>query len=181
MKKVKLMMAFLLITSMLYAQTDSDIFQACRSGNLELLQKLCAEDVSLVNETNQMGFSPLILAVYNDQPTVVKYLIEKKANLDAQDRSGNTALMGAIFKGYSHQVELLLKAGADVNLSNHNNAKALTFAATFGGAEITALLLEAGAEVDYVDSQGKKPLDHAIMQDNQAFLTVYKKYHKIEN
>jgi ankyrin repeat protein len=66
----------------------------------------------------------------------------------------------------------LLEAGADVNLRNGQGAPALTFAATFGQLEIASLLLRNGADRDLHDSRGKSPLDHALMQENEAMVEL---------
>jgi len=150
----------------------TDFFEACRRNDIENIRLLYEKDPALVNTVDMRGFTPLILAVYNDAADVVDFLIDKGANLHAQDGSGNTALMGVCFKGYKDIAQKLLNAGVDVNQRNANGATALTFAATFGHLQIAEWLLEKGADINIRDSRGKSPLDHAYIQENDAMIAL---------
>ncbi len=149
---------------------------ACRRGDDTEVAQLCDLFPLLINAQDVKGFTPLIIAVYNNQSGVVRLLIEKGADVNAQDAAGNTALMGACFKGYAEMAELLIDAGAEVNLRNFQGAPALTFAATFGQLAIAEQLLEKGAQVDFPDSRGKTSADHAAIQENGEMLALFERY-----
>ncbi len=150
----------------------SDIYHACRTGDLTLLHQLVQQDPSLVNALSESGYPPLILVTYSDQLEAARYLVEHGADIDLQDRSGNTALMGAVFKRHTEQIDWLLKRGADVNAQNLNGASALTYACTFAGPEVVQQLLKAGATTTNKDERGLTPVDHARMQGNKAVLEL---------
>lgn len=171
MKKfsISLIIAFLVCQSM----EAQDIFQAARDNNVAGLEKIWTEEIN-INQTDKRGFTPLILAVYNESYEAAKFLLDKGANPNAQDANGNTALMGATFKGYPKMVDLLLKYKTDVNLANFNNASALVFAATFGQTEIAKKLLEKGADKNVKDNSGKTAWDHAKIQENEVMLQILK-------
>jgi hypothetical protein len=80
-----------------YGQT---IFEVSRNGDLEKLKELYASDNAIINTADSKGFTPLILAAYNEQDEIVTYLLENGSDVNAKDLSGNTALMGVCFKGY---------------------------------------------------------------------------------
>ena len=143
-----------------------NIFEACRSGNVELLNQSYSQAPESINIVDAKGYTPLILAVYNNQPQIVDFLLAKGADVNAVDMAGNTALMGVCFKGYKELARKLIEAGAEVNQRNVNGATALTFVATFGHLEIAEMLLEKGAATDVPDPRGKTPLDHARIQEN---------------
>lgn len=151
-------------------------FDACRRGDTALVEQLLQQNSSLVNIADHRGFTPLILAVYNEQPDVVALLLQRGANVEAQDAAGNTALMGVCFKGYTGIAEKLLAAGAGVNAINANGANALTFAATFGHLAIAEMLLRQGANVHQPDARGKTPLDHAFIQENEPMVRLLEQY-----
>ena len=153
-----------------------DIFDACRRGDLAAVEQLYADDPQVIHSSDFRGFTPLILAVYNDQPIVADFLLQHGAHPDAQDAAGNSALMGVSFKGYKELALRLLDAGADVNLRNVNGATALTFAATFGHLQIAEWLLQGGADMTLRDSRGKSPIDHAVAQDNEAMIDLFQRY-----
>ncbi|MDB5251602.1 MAG: hypothetical protein JWP27_771 [Flaviaesturariibacter sp.] len=150
----------------------SFFLDACRRGDAADVAKMCELFPELVNETDGKGFTPLIIAIYNNQLGVATMLLQQGASPDAQDASGNTALMGACFKGYEEAADLLLAHGANVNVRNSQGAPALTFAATFGQLGIARKLLERGADKTPADTRGKTPLDHARMQENEAMVAL---------
>jgi ankyrin repeat protein len=155
---------------------STDVFDACRRGDLESVKSIYESDKESINSTDMKGFTPLILAVYNEQPDVVDFLLEKGTQLEVADSAGNTALMGVCFKGYKEIAAKLIEAGADVNQRNVNGATALTFAATFGHLDIAKMLLEKGADIYVPDVRGKSPLDHARMQENWEMYELLGQY-----
>jgi ankyrin repeat protein len=84
---------------------------ACRRRDVEQVANMIDANRSLVNTEDHKGFTPLIIAVYNNQQEVVKLLLRKGARADMQGFSGNTALMGVAFKGYTELAANLLDAG----------------------------------------------------------------------
>ncbi len=169
---------FLLLTSInMVSEEQADILEACRKGDIAQVENLYAIRPDLIHTADSRGFTPLIIAVYNNQPAVVDFLLQKGARTEAQDFSGNTALMGASFKGYKELAEKLLHAGADVNQRNGNGATALTFAATFGQLGIAEMLLQNGADVTLTDARGKTPLDHAWIQENDEMVALIERYY----
>lgn len=163
----------LLLISITFVASAQDIFQAARGGNVEQI-KIAIEKGESVDASDARGFTPLILAVYNDQPDAVDFLIKEGATLAQADGSGNTALMGAVFKGNFNMVKKLVEAGADVNQRNLNDASALIFAATFGRVDIVEYLLAHKADKAIQDNRGKTALDHATMQENEAIIQLLK-------
>ncbi|TRX58217.1 ankyrin repeat domain-containing protein [Fulvivirga sp. M361] len=169
MINIKLTLTFILfniLSCQLKGQQLPGIFDACRTGNFDVIKKLSIHHLDILNSQDDKGYTPLILAVYNDHPHIVKFLLSQSVHVDAQDNSGNTALMGAVFKGYSYYVKLLLQHKASVNLQNYNLATALTFAVTFSSSDVVSELLAQEAQYDLKDARGLTPLDHAWMQGN---------------
>lgn len=155
---------------------EAALLNACRTGNLDEVKKIYEAEPSIINRADARGYTPLILAVYSNQPSIVSFLLEKGAQINAQDSAGNSALMGASFKGYTEIAIQLLNAGANVNLRNGSGAPALTFAVTFGHLRIAELLLQKGANVSLADALGKTPSDHARIQGNDAMINLLERY-----
>ena len=153
-----------------------EIFDACRQGNLQKINELYQANPAVVNAEDHKGFTPLVLAAYNDQPAAVDFLLEKGAEVNPPAGSGNTALMGVCFKGFTEIAAKLLSAGAEVNQTNSSGATALTFAATFGHLAIAEMLLKKGADVNIRDARGKSPLDHARLQENWPMYDLLRPY-----
>ncbi|WP_306350562.1 ankyrin repeat domain-containing protein [Flavobacterium sp. '19STA2R22 D10 B1'] len=151
---------------------QEEFFNAIRSGNLVQLEKSAKEDPKLVETMTPNGFTPLIIAAYNNQVDVVALLIRLGANTDAQDHSGNTALIGACFKGYIDIIKLLIENGSNPNLTNYTQSSALIFAATYGHLEIVQYLLNHKANASHKDGKGQTALDYAHLQENKAIVTL---------
>jgi ankyrin repeat protein len=156
---------------------QTDFFDACRRGDKETVERLYEVYPNIIHTEDVRGFTPLIIAVYNNQVEVADFLLIKGAKAETQDQNaGNTALMGVCFKGYKELAEKLIEAGADINQRNNQGATALTFAATFGHLEIAKMLLEKGADVHAKDVRGKSSLDHAIIQENEKMIELLQSY-----
>ena len=140
------------------------IFDYARSGDLESIQNL---DLTLerIDKKNTQGYSPLMLAAYNGNLEVARYLITKGANAESADLSGSTVLMGAAFKGQLDLVELLLASGAKIEARNAKNQTALDFANMFGRSEV-ALLLK---------SKQHKPLEFGIKDIFSGWISYFYK------
>lgn len=154
----------------------NEIFDAARKNDLQKVINIYEADAGAIHKADIKGFTPLILAVYNNSEDVVDFLLQKGAKTGGQDAAGNTALMGVSFKGYTNVAKKLLDAGADVNERNGNGATALTFAATFGHLAIAEMLLQNGADINLADARGKTPLDHARLQENWPMYDLIEKY-----
>ncbi|HEX8279361.1 MAG TPA: ankyrin repeat domain-containing protein, partial [Segetibacter sp.] len=77
---------------------QNEIFDACRQGNVEKVEKLYEVNPDIINAEDHKGFTPLILATYNNQPAIVDFLLRKGAVINSYDGSDNSALMGVCFK-----------------------------------------------------------------------------------
>lgn len=127
--------------------------------------------------------SPLIFAIKNNQPEMVKILLQVKNKLHT---TLNEALEEAIREGCSAIVEELIKEGADVNYVNKNKDTPLILAIEKARPlsefcrqaqeqsksrweereEIIQILLEAGANINYVDKYGETALMKAIKKQD---------------
>ncbi|NXW56024.1 AN34B protein, partial [Eurystomus gularis] len=116
------------------------------------LTRLLLEGGAYINESNERGETPLMIACrtkHVDSQSVskakmVKYLLENKADPNIQDKSGKTALMHACLeKAGPEVVSLLLKSGADPSLQDHSNCSALVYAIHSEDKETLKVLLNA--------------------------------------
>jgi ankyrin repeat protein len=73
-------------------------------------------------------------------------LLDKKADVNAADNSGQTTLMLASTNGRLEVVQMLLAKKAVVNAKDKNGRTALMLASQGGHEEVKKLLVKAGAE-----------------------------------
>ncbi|MEM0942284.1 MAG: ankyrin repeat domain-containing protein [Bacteroidota bacterium] len=112
-----------------------------RNEQLHELTEAIKSNPDIVNQPDERGFTPLVLASYLGKETVARLLIENGADIDAQDAMiGNTALMGVCFKGAVRLAKLLIEKGANTTLKNNNGETALDFAKNGGHEKIVSIL-----------------------------------------
>jgi len=112
-----------------------------RTSNQEALKEAISSNPEIVNQPDERGFTPLVLATYLNQKDVTELLLANGADINAQDAMmGNTALMGVCFKGSHELAKLLVEKGADTTLKNKQGETALDFAQKGGFEEIVGLL-----------------------------------------
>ena len=106
------------------------------------------------------GRSALMVASGRGHCDLVRFLLEKGAQVDFQDYCGKSALMLASECGQCEVARLLLDRGAEVGLRDCVNGKsALMIASECGQCEVARLLLDRGAEVGLRDCwNGKSAL-----------------------
>ncbi|MDE2682390.1 MAG: ankyrin repeat domain-containing protein, partial [Verrucomicrobiota bacterium] len=108
------------------APPNVDIFKATAEGSLEALKQHIAAGTDLNQRTpDDQKSTLLITAAAFGQAKAAKVLIKAKADLNLQNKDGNTALHTAAFLCHPEIVEALLKAGADKAIKANTGATAL--------------------------------------------------------
>ncbi|XP_016085360.1 ankyrin repeat domain-containing protein 34B-like [Sinocyclocheilus grahami] len=116
------------------------------------LTRLLLEGGAYINESNECGETPLMVACrsrHMDHQSVSKakmvgYLLESGADPNIQDKSGKTALMHACLKQAGPEVvALLLGSGADPCLEDHTGSSALIYAINACDEETLKILMDA--------------------------------------
>jgi hypothetical protein len=90
----------------------------------------------------------LIVGCYFGHVAVVKWSLDKGADINAQGGWCGNALQTASFHGYEQIVKLLLDKGADIDARGGNYGNALQVASERGHEQIVKLLLDKGADVN---------------------------------
>jgi hypothetical protein len=154
------------------------LFAAVRSGDLDALNALLADDPSLAN-AREDGVSAVLVSLYHRQAGARAALLAagaeigpleaaalgRTAQLDpgARGADGFTALHLAAFFGGAEAVRALLAAGADANADAENplHVRPLHSAVAARDLESVRALLEAGADPNVRQQGGFTPLDGA--------------------
>ena len=170
MKQVYFILLFISFST-LYAQKN--IFDICRNGSIEEITILYNENPDIINKRNESGYSPLIIACYHGNETIVAFLVNLVNDINGSSDYG-TPLMAAVVKGNINIVKLLLEKNADTNITDANGTNALHYATIFKLEDIAKLLVNAGAKIDIKDQHGKSPLDYAILNKNEEIIKILK-------
>lgn len=100
-------------------QYQTTFFHDCESGDFNAVAEKLVFDPSLVFLTNEKGWSPLIVACFNQRYEVAKLLLDNGSNPNRCGASGTTPLMYAKTKILNQEkpdlslIKLLIDAGAD--------------------------------------------------------------------
>jgi hypothetical protein len=93
--------------------------RAVSSGKLDAVKRILGRRARRINERRpQGGSTPLSTASLHGHLEIVKYLISRRANVNATNRDGNTPLHVAAFMCRSEVVQLLLEKGGSTLTKN---------------------------------------------------------------
>jgi hypothetical protein len=93
----------------------------------EIIRLLIFSGRIKINEKNNNGETPLLIAAKNKYFDAVQLLINNKANSNIQDKMGDTSLHKAAMSGEKGIYDFLIKNGADENIENIDHKKASSF------------------------------------------------------
>lgn len=148
------------------AQDPEKFYSAIRENNLAQLQALLDQKAS-ANVADNRGITPLMYAAEIGSVDAMRLLIDRGADVNAQNAFGSTALMWSVAD--PAKVRLLLDHGAQVNTVAKSGRTALIIAAfTNPSAEVVRLLLAKGAKVGVMDVRHVTPLNAATFGNDTA-------------
>lgn len=141
---------------------DHQFYQAIKSGDLARVKSLLDQDPAWVTTRDEQGVSPILTAVYNNQPEVLGELISRIPNLDIWEASATGHLLRV--------KELLDQDPALLNAFSPDGFTPLGLAAFFGRKAILEELIRRGADVNIPSNNAMKvqAIHSAVAQQNQA-------------
>jgi ankyrin repeat protein len=139
---------------------------------LNFLYSLGKVDPAWKEKTVIHARRPLAWAAKNGHEGVVRFLLEKGAEVDWMDPNGRTALCEGASGAHEAVVKLLLKNGAEVDSKDNSGETPLSHAAYKGHQAVVKLLLKNGAEVDSKDISGETPLSRAAYKGHRAVVKL---------
>lgn len=174
MKNLLLVISIFLSFSFVSAQEKAkSIFDVARSGTVSEVKELMKQNPDIINQTNEGGFSPLILACYRGNVEVAEFLMDNVKDVNYKSQEG-TALAGLSVKYNKNLVEHLLKKNANPNIADSTGSTPLFWAVKFGNKELTELLLKYNADQSIKDSQGITPFEYALQTNNKEIINLLK-------
>ncbi|PIK16041.1 ankyrin repeat domain-containing protein [Halobacteriovorax sp. JY17] len=139
--------------------------RASFGAQLPFVKYLVDELGADVNKPDKDQITPLMEAAASENIAVVKFLLEKKADVNTQNKLGADSLTIALSSGDPELAAILLKNGANANLKwNKKNLSHLMNAARNGHRGIVRVLLSHQARINDQDDQGNTALHYAAAQ-----------------
>jgi methionyl-tRNA formyltransferase len=106
-----------------YKDTFPLLMKSCANNDLELVMSYLNK--FNVNEKNEKGWSPIIVAAYHGQLNIIRLLLEYGANINDVNYNGTTVFMYAKDYAIEHNsveyLEELKSLGADLSLSDYRD------------------------------------------------------------
>jgi ankyrin repeat protein len=123
------------------------------------------------------GYTPLDMAAFSLRyMPMVKFLIDKGANVNAQASSGATPLFWAVMREQKDEVVYLIDHGANVNLADAYGDTILDMVLHLQYFTMIQPLLDHGADVNAVDQSQHRPLTYALQMDDHKWADLLKKH-----
>jgi ankyrin repeat protein len=171
-----------------------ELISSIQQGDLAAVERLIAEDRSLVNSQDAQGVSAVMVSVYYGKPEITSLLLRRRPRLNLFDScaigrvervksilkrkpkllnefapDGFQPLGLAAFFGHVEVVRFLLESGAEVNSPSQNGLKVTPLHSAAAGRhyEIAMLLLEQGANPNLRQEGDFVPL-HSAAQNGQV-------------
>lgn len=113
-------------------------------------------------------------AAYCNQPRLVKWLIEKGANVDPRSNHNVTPLIESAHLGHLEVVKILVQNGADVNAATKKGWTALMWSGKKGRVEVVRFLLQSGADKSPKNHRGKTALEIAEAKGQKEVVKILK-------
>ncbi len=141
-------------------------YSAIRENNLTEL-KAMLDQKGNANIADDRGITPLMYAAEIGSLDAMRLLIDRGADVNAQNAFGSTVLMWSVSD--PAKVRLLLDHGAQVNTAARSGRTALIVAAfTNPSTEVVKLLLAKGAKTGVMDRMHVTPLNAATFGNDTA-------------
>lgn len=125
----------------LYLDRLEELLEACKLGDMKTVVEICTVQKH-INSANYNGWTPLIVAVYNNQIEIAKYLIMHGADIKVKNNNGTNLLMYA--------------------KDAYFNSKDIT---------LFKMLYEMGLDIEEKDYRGKKLSEYLSEQKYQGLMS----------
>ena len=123
---------------------------ACAFGFLSFMKacELSSTDLNQRQLLDDAEYTLLHIAAEEGKDQVVRMLLDKGADVNAQGGLYGNALQAASYGGYDRVVQILLDKGADVNAQGGEYGNALYTASRGGHDQVVQILLDKGADIN---------------------------------
>ncbi len=137
---------------------SDDIHEFAQKGDLESVKALIEQDPELVSARDNDGRTPLHWACLGVHLDVVKFLVEKGADVNAEDSNKIVPLHSLATRNSAAAIAVLADKGANIDAKDYGGNTALHYAAMSDAADAVEILLVAGADIESRENYSRTPL-----------------------
>lgn len=153
---------------------NSPLIHAAKYDNLEVVRLLLtSKNVAInidVDKRNVFEVTPLMMAAKNGNELIVKYLLDKGADVSAADWNGMTPVYHAVKGGHTNLIKTFRQKDADLNIQDHNGITPLLYSITKRRWNMVTSLVDNGADINIRSSRNIYPLKLLIEMDMQQII-----------
>lgn len=145
-------------------QQSGELIQAVENNDLEKVREILQDTSYPINETNDKGETPLLIAAHENYTEAAKLLIEAGADINQQDHIQDSAYLYAGAQGKTEILKYMLEhAEPNQAVVNRYGGNALIPAAEKGHLDNVQLLLADGrVDIDHQNNFGYTALIEAV-------------------
>jgi uncharacterized protein len=160
---------------------DTDLIDAVKAGDMTSAMLMLAAGAN-VNARDAENSTVLMLAAHMGNASMVRLLIEKGADVNANNESGWAPLAKSVYnpdlkRGFPDIARALIEAGANVEAAIGYGVRPLMLASGYGETAVVQVLLEAGADVLACNEGGYTAL---MMVKQKHYVDVINLLHEAE-
>jgi ankyrin repeat protein len=158
------------------------LLEAVSRGDTETIRVVLEKGANINAKEPHTGATVLHLAIVFKHPELIQFLIDNKADVQAQDNDGFTALHLANMRSKSRIVSVLLASGANKEIKNSLGFTALHTAVFSERIENVQILLDNQVDIEARDNTGCTALYIAALKGNPKIIEMLLSYGaQIEN
>jgi len=150
--------------------------ESAKSGDLRVITEFIEKNG--VDHVDEKGESLLMNTCRRNDPEVVRFLLEKGAQVDRKfEDSGKTVLHKTAACDTAKNFAVLLEYDPDINVLDNKGRTPLDMAARFSRSlDIVKMLVRRGVDVNRPDHGGYTPLHRASVSDSSGILPFLLKH-----
>ena len=148
---------FILFNTILSSHAQ-EIFEAVRANDISKVKSFVETNPEFINARDKDGRTPLHWACRGVYIEIIRYLVEKGAEVNARDNNLVTPLISLTTRNNSDGASFLLSQKADPNIMDISEQTPLHYAAAAGLPAMVKILLENEADPELRNSYGRTPL-----------------------
>lgn len=147
-----------------------NFLKAVKERKGDEVERFLGEPGSVIINTRDgsTGGTALHIVIQRRDATWLGFLLQKGANPNLADKTGNTPLMLSTQLGFVEGIDWLVGKKAQVDQTNRSGETALILAVQLRNAEAVRALLKAGADADKRDNRAGYSAREYARQDGRA-------------
>lgn len=150
------------------------MYNAVDRNDFERAGEIIRKYPEMVNEIVGLGEAPLHIAAGWGNLDMIKYLIEKKAQVNKKNSQGETPLHGAARNGRLEVVKYLIANGANMDIQDNQDETPLhkAVSAVYPDLATIEYLISHGARLDIQDKHGWTALHASVTFNLDALKAI---------